>query len=300
MPDGGTATGVPPDRTAVAPRNRTARFAWGAVVVILIAVISLVVYALTSTTPAQSEAHPAPTAAGIVSELSSVPAATFDSVGATPTPSVPMVAPTVLVGQPPLTASGKPEVLFVGAAFCPFCAAERWPLIVALSRFGRFTRLHDMQSAPNSVFAGTQTFTFADVSYTSRYVTLTGVELYSDGTDVNGTFTRIASLTPGQQALVDRYRGAGPPGTLPGEFPFVDIGNRLVTSTASFSPAVLSRLSQATIAGDLAQAQGPAGQAIVAAANQLTAGICMSSGQRPARVCASRGVRSAAATLGPA
>ena len=48
----------------------------------------------------------------------------------------------------------------MGAEFCPFCAAERWPLIVALSRFGRFTTLHNMQSAQLSVFPAIQTFSF--------------------------------------------------------------------------------------------------------------------------------------------
>ncbi len=36
----------------------------------------------------------------------------------------------------------------------------------------------------------------------------------------------------------------------------------------------------------------------MAAANQLTAGICVATGQQPASVCASKGVRSAAHALG--
>jgi hypothetical protein len=35
-----------------------------------------------------------------------------------------------------LTSGGKPEVLYMGGDFCPFCAAERWSIIMALSRFG--------------------------------------------------------------------------------------------------------------------------------------------------------------------
>ena len=52
------------------------------------------------------------------------------------------------------------------------------------------------------------------------------------------------------------------------------------------------------IVGALAQAQVPEGQAIVAAANQLTAGICQATGQRPTRVCTSAGVRAAATAMG--
>jgi hypothetical protein len=274
-------------------RNRTAQFAWWAVVIISIAVVVLVVYALTRSTEQEDVAHPAATDPGVVSTLASVPRATFDAVGTTAPPSVAMVPPTVVKGQPLLTAAGKPEVLYVGSDFCPFCAAERWPLIVALSRFGHFDTLHNMQSAPQSVFPGIQTFTFTGTSYSSQYLTLTGIELYSDGTDADGAYTRIASLTTQQQALIDRYRSAGSTGTVPGSYPFVDIGNRAVASAAAFSPALLMHLSQATIAGNLAAAQGPVGQAIVAAANQLSAGICLATGQQPARVCGTKGVRSA-------
>jgi Domain of unknown function (DUF929) len=49
--------------------------------------------------------------------------------------------------QAALTASGKPEVLYTGAGFCPYCAAVRWPLIVALSRFGTFSGLAPARSA---------------------------------------------------------------------------------------------------------------------------------------------------------
>ena len=45
------------------------------------------------------------------------------------------------IDAPALTADGKPEVLYVGAEYCPFCAAERWPVVVALSRFGTWSGL---------------------------------------------------------------------------------------------------------------------------------------------------------------
>lgn len=301
-PDGGGEGDAGPRVDQPAPgtssRNRTARFAWWAVVIISIAVVVLVIYALTRSTEQEEVAHPTPTDAGVVSALASVPRATFDAVGATPPPSVAMVPPAVVKDQPQLAAAGKPEVLYVGGDFCPFCAAERWPLIVALSRFGHFIALHNMQSAPASAFPGIQTFTFTGTSYTSRYVTLTGVELYSNGTDADGVYTRIASLSAQQQALIDRYRSAGSSGTLPGSYPFVDIGNKMVTSAAAFSPALLMHLSQAAIVGDLAAAQGPAGQAIVAASNQLSAGICLATDQQPVRVCSTKGVRSASLSLG--
>ena len=52
---------------------------------------------------------------------------------------------------PPLTSDGKPLVVYIGAEYCPFCAAERWPMVVALSRFGTFSGLQiDHRRAPTS------------------------------------------------------------------------------------------------------------------------------------------------------
>jgi hypothetical protein len=278
-------------------RDRTIRFAWGAVVVILIGVVVLVVYALTGTPVSPGVVHRVPAPGAVVTSLRTVPAAVFDSVGISS--SSPLVAPTMLVHQPPLEPAGKPEVLFVGAEFCPFCAAERWPLIVALSRFGHFTTLNNMQSAQNSVFPGLQTFTFVGSSYSSRYVTFTGTELYSDSADADGAFTRIATLTGAQQAVLERYATGRGTGSGAGAFPFVDIDNVMVASTSGFSPAVIDGRSQSAIAAALGQAGNPVGQAIVASANYLTAGICRATGQQPAPVCTSTGVEAAAQALQP-
>ena len=46
-----------------------------------------------------------------------------------------------------LTLNNKPEILYIGAEYCPFCAAERWSMIIALSRFGTFSNLHFMTSS---------------------------------------------------------------------------------------------------------------------------------------------------------
>jgi hypothetical protein len=277
--------------------NRTARFAWVAVVVILVGVVGLIVYALTGTSTSSGAVHRVPTSSTVIAQVGRVPTAVFDSVGVTA--SRPLVAPTVLSDQPPLESNGKPEVLFVGADYCPFCAAERWPLIVALARFGRFTTLHNMQSAQLSVFPGIQTFSFVGTRYSSRYVSFSGVELYSDSIGSDGAFTPIATLTPSQAAVMTRYATGTGPGGRTSTFPFVDIDNQLVTSTAGFSPALIVGHSQSAIAGSLSQPLDAAGQAIVASANYLTAGICRATGQRPAKVCASKGVRAADDALGP-
>ena len=57
----------------------------------------------------------------------------FDAVGAPPV--VPGQA--LLTGQPALSIGGRPAVVYVGAEFCPYCAAERWALVAALDASGQ-------------------------------------------------------------------------------------------------------------------------------------------------------------------
>ena len=183
--------------------SRPAVLAWSAVVVIIIGVVGLVTYALTHVATPATVTQTAVTSPVVLTALSTVPAARFDQIGVT-VPGTELTAPRVVAGQPALTSRGRPEVLVVGAEFCPFCAAERWPLVVALARFGRFTVLHDATSSNQSVFPGTTTFSFAGVRYTSAYVSLTAVELFSDQIGPDGTFIRIATLTPAEAAVVAR------------------------------------------------------------------------------------------------
>src|ERR1700748_114376 len=46
----------------------------------------------------------------------------------------------------PLVEGGKPLVMFMGAEWCPFCATERWALVEATSRFGKWSGLGELSS----------------------------------------------------------------------------------------------------------------------------------------------------------
>ena len=47
-------------------------------------------------------------------------------------------------------------MLYIGAEFCPYCAAMRWSMAVALSRFGTFTPLHGIHSSSTDVDPSTR------------------------------------------------------------------------------------------------------------------------------------------------
>lgn len=304
LPGAGGSTPNPPAGGAPAPgsgrRPATSLITWGIVALVLVIVVVLVVIKITGASTggtSSSTNQPAPAPSAVVRAVTSIPAAVYDAVGVTSS-DVAITPPALLGGQPPLRAHGKPELVFVGDEFCPYCAAERWALVAALSRFGKFEVLNGAQSGPDDVFAATPTFTFDGSRYTSRYLTATLVEHYGEQKNSSGTaYALLHRLTKGERALMAKYDTQSP-ATPGGLVPFVDIGNLATVAGGEYSPAVFQQLSVTQVATGLSDAKDPVTQAIVATANYLSAAICRADGQAPAGVCRSKGVTTAAKALG--
>ena len=292
----GTDDEVPAGR----PRRRVpmALVTWVFVVLILSIVVVLLVVKITRGTTTVVPPPVAPASSSVVNAATSVPSAVFDAVGAQQAPDP---GETVLAGQPPLSIGGKPAVVYVGAEFCPYCAAERWALVAALGRFGTFSHLGATTSSSAEVFPGTPTFTFDGTTYRSRYVTFAAVEEYGARPSATAPagFPKLHDPTPVEWALVKRY-DTEPfvPGT--GTLPFVDVGNRLVVSGAGigFSPGVFQGKSMGQIGDDLTKPSNTDTQALLGEANKLAAAICAATGGAPAAVCTTPGVRAGASRLG--
>ena len=218
----------------------------------------------------------------MLGQLTSVPAATLDQVGAGTTAA----NPTSITGAA-LTSAGKPEVLYIGAEYCPYCAAERWAMIVALNRFGTFSGLAPIRSAAKDgggnaePFPLTPTWTFAKSSYTSSYLTFTPVEGYTNIPDkATGFYTVLQPPTAAQQALLNKYDAANQ-----GAIPFIDYGNRFLSVGASYNPAILSGLTWAQIADDLHDPSSTVAKSVLGTANFATAAICSLTNNQPASAC---------------
>jgi hypothetical protein len=188
----------------------------------------------------------------------------------------------------PLTQNGKPLIVYVGADYCPYCAAERWPLVAALSRFGTFTNLGATHSATADVYPNTPTFSFHGAKYVSKYLAFNGVELYGNR-PVGNTYPKLDKPTPLESQLASKY---DPNGTIP----FIYLGNWIQTS-ASYNPQVLQGLSMAQISQTMRDPQVVQSQAILGSANEFTAALCKLTNGQPANVCTSKGVVAAAKHL---
>src|SRR4051794_39526551 len=137
-----------------------------------------------------------PVSASVLAAVTGVPASTFDSVGtgsgATP--------PKILKGIT-LTRGGKPELLYVGAEYCPYCAAERWAMVTALSRFGTFKNLGAITSSSTDVYPNTHTFTFYGPTYTSNYLTFQSKEVETNQAEGTG-YTPLEKLDAQESQLL--------------------------------------------------------------------------------------------------
>ena len=270
-------------------RKRRLYLAGGSIIAVIAVVVAFV---LASSNGGSSGAAPGSTAApptgsevtSVVGQLTSVPASTLDQVGAGTT----QANPTSITG-PALTSAGKPEVLYIGAEYCPYCAAERWAMIVALSRFGTFSGLAPIRSAAKDgggnaePYPLTPTWTFAKSSFTSSYLTFTAVEGYTNVPDkATGFYTVLQTPTAAQQALLNKYDAA-----YQGAIPFIDYGNKFLSVGASYNPAILSGLTWAQIAADLHDPTSAVAKSVLGTANFATAAICSLTGNQPASACTS-------------
>lgn len=251
-------------------------------VVVVVAVLVIVKVVAGSNGP-KSGTKATTAATAVQAAVTGVPAAVLDSVGKGTVAG----APSALTGAA-LTADGKPRILFVGAEWCPYCAAERWPLAVALSRFGTLAGLGEVASSPTDVYPNTATLSFHGATYTSDWLSLTAKEIYSNQASGN-SYAPLDTLDNADSQLFSTVGKNG--------FPFLDIGGRYLVSSASYDPGVLTGKTQAQIAAALSDVSSPIAQAVDGAANTLTAAICAVTKNQPAGVCTSAGVTAAAAAL---
>jgi hypothetical protein len=271
-------------------RTNPTLIAWisiGVVVAIIATVVLVKTLGSSSATPHSGDG--VQTSQTIYDQVTHIPASVYDTVGIT-SPAIAVTPPTVKTGQPPLTATvnGKtyPESFYWGAEFCPYCAATRWSIVAALSRFGTFDKLYNMYSSSTDYAPNTPTFSFYRTTYSSPYLVFKTFEV--EGPVNNGVV--LQKTPPKEQALVLKYNPNQ-------DFPFLNIGNETFTIGSPWDPINLAGLSREEIASSLSDPTAVTTQAIVTLANYYSAGICSTTKGQPGSVCQSSGVQAAAKAL---
>jgi Domain of unknown function (DUF929) len=275
-------------REAIKVRRRNRRIVTISLVVSIIAiflVLALIVEA-SSQVPGDrySTSIGEPVSPMVMQEITGVNDSTLSSIGL---PS--SVAPPAVVNGSPLLLGGKPEVLYIGGEFCPYCAVERWSLILALSHFGTFSGLEYMQSSRTDSNPNTPTFTFSSATYSSQYIAFVAVE------ELNRQRQTISTLTGDEATLVSQYGTCTATGES-GGIPFVDVANAYVVNCgAQFSLPQIAGENWTQVSSQLNDPSVTVAKELDGAANTLIAAVCKVDGGQPASVC---GQSFAAVTLG--
>ncbi len=265
----------------------------GAIVVVVAIVLAFVLIKLSSGSPGSSGTSGSSSSvtgvalpASVHRDVTGVPVSTLDTIGEG---SVLSYNPSPISAVPgtALTSNGKPEMLYIGAEYCPYCAALRWSMAVALSRFGTLSPLRGIHSSPTDVFPNTATLTFYKSSYASKYLVFTPVE--------NETVTQapLQATTAEQQKIWETYE----PDVSSRGYPFIDFGNKYVIKAPIYDPSVLAGKTWSQIASALHDPSSPIAQGVNGGANLITAAICKTTANQPASVCTSSTITALQAKL---
>jgi Domain of unknown function (DUF929) len=269
-----------------AERRRKVMLAFIPVITVLVVVAAFVLVKVVGGWTPKSGKKSQAAAAAVIKDVTTVPMSAANTVGAGTVSAIPKA-----INGEAITADGKPRVLYIGAEYCPFCAAERWAVAVALSRFGTLSGLGQTASAPSpESYPNTNTLSFHGASLTSSTISFSGFETATNQVK-DGSYTKLDSLSSADKALRDKYDA--PPYVSKddaGAIPFVLIGGKYLIVGASYDPAVLQGKTHAQIAAALKDPTTAISKAVLGTANVITAAICSLTGKKPAAVCSAPGV----------
>ena len=309
----GAARGAKSRQRAPQGRKSSTNAAIFGSIFVVLAVVIIVLIATLSPGGKPSAKGQLPTVAApatVVNAVTNVPASRFAAAGKN-SPNVSTQGALVALPSSvaPVKSGGKPEIVYMGADYCPFCAAFRWPFTIALARFGHFTGLHVTGSGSHDTYPNTHTLSFYGTTYSSPYISFRSTELESNVcTDVTSqgcvAYKPLQTASAADQRLFSTYdvkkyfpAAAQASQSNGGWIPFVDYANKYVESGGFYSPSQLQDFTYTDIENALKHPTLGAGQSILQAANIYTALICQMDGGKPASVCGTAPVRAAIAAL---
>ncbi len=204
-----------------------------------------------------------------------IPDSTLTAVGTPATMEVPAVV------TPTATSPANRTISYVGAEYCPFCALQRWSLLIALSKFGTFQHLSNATySSSSDVYPHLASWSFVGARYSSPYFTFDPAELTSSVPDGHGGYRSLEKMDPAQKVSFDLYDASG-------SLPFVDVGNHVTVVGSGASPSVVQGLTLAPLGTEIQDSRSRVAQAVDGEANYLIAAMCSQiHGSRPA-ICSS-------------
>ena len=178
------------------------------------------------------------------------------------------------ISGPSITQGGKPEVLYIGAEYCPYCATERWPLVVALSKFGIFSGLNFIHSdnVSTETYREVPTLSFYKSTYVSRYLSFVPVE------EQTVTGATLQQATAPENALVSKFDSGG-------SIPFVYFDGKASIIGAEYNPPLLIGKKFSEVTSEISAGTTPLASSVQADAGAIISELCQVTGGKPGNVC---------------
>ncbi|MGC2191740.1 MAG: DUF929 family protein [Candidatus Dormiibacterota bacterium] len=268
-------------------RRNEAKRPWGlisgvlGVVAVFVIVVVFLEMSLTSNLKQDTQVLPVP--ASLLHSLTSIPASTLDQVKGGNITNYPVTIPSSYKAVA-LSSNGLPVIGFVGAEYCPYCALQRWSIIIGLSPFGTWTGLHTIRSSVYDDPSNVPTFTFAyGAKFKSKYLVFSSHELQSnvsinkDGSPYK-TLQSVSGDLSSAFTTIDTDLG----------YPFLDYAGKdaqVGSETATANVAKMEGLSWNQILVQLRNPKSTIAKQVLGGANYVTAATCLITGKQPSAVC---------------
>ena len=169
----------------------------------------------------------------------------------------------------PLYKDGKPELLFIGAQYCPHCAGQRWAIVKALNQFGTFSHVTRSANDDGSI----PTFNLHGAKYRSTYVAF----VHRDLEDRN--HNPLDTLSLSEESIFNRLDPTG-------GIPLITVGGYALLGDGYDLSLIQGRSFDAV---QRAMQRGARSDPLVSAingeANSITAFICHADKMQPRSVC---------------
>lgn len=170
----------------------------------------------------------------------------------------------VEVSKDTMRRGGKLFVFFMGAEFCPYCAAERWPIVRSLQKFGQWEGLKQtISAARDEPFLNLPTYDFTKAAYTSPHIEFVAREIK------DREFKPLQKLLKTEEKLLKKYNPKK-------EIPFLLIAGRFMQTSSGFPPKIFIGHTFRQTETELKKTESEIRKTIDEEANIISALLCLS------------------------
>ena len=192
---------------------------------------------------------------------------------------------TLPVTAPLLTSNGKPEVVDLCNEYNGYCADVSWPLVMALEKFGTFHSIGYV-TALGSYNPGTVGLDFYRSSYSSKYISFSGVEMFTAHLLKVNTWQQLQAPTSTEETLLSNW-DISPYASPAHATPFIDFGGDYYMASPGYGGSGLEDLAASPLSAlkgtavELAAGASPLSWAVQDLAARMVGAICLATHNTP-------------------